>query len=50
MQKIYKKSSAYWKHGKHSGMLMIAINKNKERKNVKFELIDITKSDWSSKI
>lgn len=30
MRKTHKKSSAFWKHGKHKGVAQIAIRENKE--------------------
>jgi hypothetical protein len=50
IQKIVNKSKSFWKHGKHGGMLGIAIAKNKERSpREKLEVIDTSKPDWSKK-
>ena len=47
-QKIYKKSTCFWKHGRHGSQITIAIMENKKsKKKASLEILDLSKGDWS---
>jgi len=48
ISKIEKKSTTYWKHGNHSGIVgyLAGENRNKQKK-ASLETINISSSDWS---
>jgi len=49
-QKIVRKSSAWWKHGKHKGLKEIALRLNREqeaRRRRVWERLDLSRPDWS---
>lgn len=51
-QKVVKKSSAWWRHGKHGSRLEIALFFNRLRAKPKkgpVEELDLTAPDWSSR-
>lgn len=49
--KIVRKSSAWWKHGRHKGQAEIAMHFNRlaeeRRKRRAFEPLDLSRPDWS---
>ncbi|MGB9920182.1 MAG: hypothetical protein ACPLPT_05580 [Moorellales bacterium] len=51
-EKIVRKSSAWWRHGKHGARLEVALFFNRlksRRRNGLLEELDVTASDWSSR-
>jgi hypothetical protein len=50
-QKIVRKSSTWWKHGKHKGLREIALRLNREAgargKRRAMERLDLSRPDWS---
>ena len=51
LSKIYRKSSAWWKHGRRKGSAQVAAHFNrlagKRRKRVDLEPLDLSRPDWS---
>ncbi|MEW6448874.1 MAG: hypothetical protein AB1426_12475 [Bacillota bacterium] len=49
-QKIVRKSSTWWRHGKHKGLAEIALRLNREvgiRRKRQLEPLDLLQPDWS---
>ena len=50
IQKIMKKSSVWWRHGKHGSQQTIEIMENKKSKmKPELDTLDLSKGDWSKR-
>jgi len=51
LRKVFRKSSAWWKHGRHKGSAQVAAHFNRlaeeRRRRVNFEPLDLSRPDWS---